>query len=159
MCVCVCVCVFVLYSLYSSSIQADISSLSTFVVLLVIILVMTYRHLHMVPHHSSCFWSLISCLSLIVSTPGSHQTDNASKTQFISFGTLQQLQKLDVALLPEKFPLFSFLSTAQDLGFTLVYSSLTFTKHIFNLTRSSYFHIRRLGVIRRSVSSSVSSLL
>ena len=40
-----------------------------------------------------------------------------------------------------------------DLGVT-VDSSLTFTEHISNLTRSSYFQLRRLRANRRSVSSS-----
>ena len=83
---------------------------------------------------------------------------NASKTQFIWFGTPQQLHKLDFALLSQKFPLFSFSSSVRDLGVTLD-SSLTFTEHISNLTRSSYFHLRRLRVIRRSVSSSIFTTL
>ena len=82
----------------------------------------------------------------------------ASTTQFIWFGTPQQLHKLDFALLSEKFPLFSFSSSVRDLGVTLD-SSLTFTEHISNLTRSSYFHLRRLRVIRRSVSSSIFTTL
>src|ERR1043165_7478661 len=83
---------------------------------------------------------------------------NASKTQFIWFGTPQQLHKLDFVLLSEKFPLFTFSSSVWDLGVTLD-SSLTFTEHISNLTRSSYFHLRRLRVIRRSDSSSIFTTL
>src|SRR6218665_3913462 len=33
--------------------------------------------------------------------------------------------------------------------------TLTFSEHVANLTRSSYFHLRRLRAIRRSVSSHV----
>ena len=83
---------------------------------------------------------------------------NASKTQFIWFGTPKQLQKLDFVLLSAKFPLFSFSTSVRDLGVTLD-SSLTFSEHISNLTRSSYFHLRRLRVIRRSVSSATFTTL
>ena len=78
---------------------------------------------------------------------------NSSKTQLIWFGTPQQLLKLDYTLLSEKFPHFTFSSSVRDLGVTLD-SSLTFTEHISKLTRSSYFQLRRLRAIRRSVSSS-----
>jgi hypothetical protein len=78
---------------------------------------------------------------------------NSSKTQLIWFGTPQQLLKLDYTLLSEKFPHFTFSSSVRDLGVTLD-CSLTFTEHISNLTRSSYFQLRRLRAIRRSVSSS-----
>ena len=83
---------------------------------------------------------------------------NSSKTQFIWLGTPQQLQKLDFVLLSEKFPLLSFSSSVRDLGVTLD-SSLTFSDHISNLTRSSYFHLRRLRAIRRSVSPSIFTTL
>jgi hypothetical protein len=79
---------------------------------------------------------------------------NASKTQFIWFGTPQQLQKIDFALLLELFPHYSFSSSVRDLGVTLD-SCLSFKDHISNLTRVSYFHLRRLRAVRRSVSSSV----
>ena len=83
---------------------------------------------------------------------------NASKTQFIWFGTPQQLLKIDFVLLLESFPHYSFSSTVRDLGVTLD-SSLSFKDHISNLTRSSYFHLRRLRAVRRSVSSSVFTTL
>ena len=96
---------------------------------------------------------------LIISTPGCHRLLlNTSKTQFIWLGTPQQLHKLELILLSEKFSLFSFSSSVRDLGVVLD-SSLTFTEHISNLTRSSYFHLRRLRVIRRSVSSSIFTTL
>src|SRR6218665_1919884 len=48
------------------------------------------------------------------------------------------------------FP-FSFHTTVRDLGVTLD-SALTFSQHISNLTRSSYFQLRRLRTIRKAVS-------
>ena len=80
---------------------------------------------------------------------------NSSKTQLrpILFGIRQQLLKLDYTLLSEKFPHFTFLSSVRHLGVTLD-SSITFTEHISKLTRSSYYQLRRLRAIRRSVSSS-----
>ena len=83
---------------------------------------------------------------------------NPSKTQYIWLGTRQQLKKLDFALLSAEFPHLSFSASVRDLGVTLD-CQLTFKKHISNLTRASYFHLRRLRVIRRSVSSSVFTTL
>src|SRR6218665_2847681 len=79
---------------------------------------------------------------------------NLNKTQFIWFGTPQQLSKLDLPLLIERFPSFTFHSSVRNLGAVLD-STLTFSEHVANLTRSSYFHLRRLRAIRRSVSSHV----
>src|SRR5678815_5243331 len=76
----------------------------------------------------------------------------SSKTQLIWLGTPQQLLKIDFSLLSENFPKFTFSTSVRDLhvGVTLD-SALTFSAHVTNLTRSSYFHLRRLRVIRRSV--------
>ena len=76
---------------------------------------------------------------------------NSSKTQLIWLGTPQQLMKIDISLLSKNFPQFTFSTCVRDLGVTLD-SSLTFSTHVTNLTRSSYFHLRRLRAIRRSVS-------
>src|SRR6218665_1220581 len=46
---------------------------------------------------------------------------------------------------------FTFLSSVRNLGVTID-SYLIFSNHISNLTRSSYFHLRRLRAIRKSVS-------
>src|SRR6218665_2106073 len=74
---------------------------------------------------------------------------NSAKTQLIWFGTPQQLLKLDHALLSDRFPHFTFQTTVRDLGVTLD-SALTFSHHISNLTRSSYFQLRRLRTIRKA---------
>src|SRR6218665_3174513 len=71
---------------------------------------------------------------------------NPNKTQFIWFGTPQQLSKLDLPLLTERFPSFAFHSNVRNLGVVLD-STLTFSDNVANLTRSSYFHLRRLRAI------------
>src|SRR6218665_2627875 len=68
---------------------------------------------------------------------------NSAKTQLIWFGTRQQLLKLDFPQLTNRFPSFTYCFSVRDLGVVLD-SSLTFSDHILNLTRSCYFHLRRL---------------
>src|SRR6218665_2939779 len=88
---------------------------------------MKYRHSCMVPHLPSYFGLLECNLSLIVSAPGYSQIDLTSKllkTQFIWFGTPEQLQKLDFAFLSEQFPLISFSSSVRDVA---IDSALTHT--------------------------------
>src|SRR6218665_2293661 len=63
-------------------------------------------------------------------------------------------QSLTSPLLTEKFLSFAFHSSVRNLGVVLD-SKLTFSEHVANLTRSpisSYFRLRRLRAIRRSVS-------
>jgi hypothetical protein len=79
---------------------------------------------------------------------------NSTKTQLIWLGTKQQLRKLNFSLLTDKFPSFTYSSSVRDLGVTID-SSLTFTEHISNLTRSCFFQLRRLRAIRRSVAPAV----
>src|SRR6218665_983399 len=62
---------------------------------------------------------------------------NPNKTQFIWFGTPQQLSKLDLPMLTERFPSFAFYSSVRNLGVVLD-STLTFSEHVANLIRSSY---------------------
>src|SRR6218665_2433854 len=79
---------------------------------------------------------------------------NPSKTQLIWLGTCQQLLKLDCALLAALFPQFTFLTSVRDLGVTLD-KTLSFSACISNLSRSSFYHLRRLHAVRRSVSMPV----
>src|SRR6218665_3346990 len=79
---------------------------------------------------------------------------NPNKTQFFWFGTAEQLSKLDLPMLTERFPSFAFHSRVRNLGVVLD-STFTFSEHVANLTRSSYFHLRRLRAIRHFVSSHV----
>src|SRR6218665_3718560 len=71
---------------------------------------------------------------------------NPNKTQFIWFGAPRQLSKLDLPLLTERFPSFAFHSSVRNLGVVLG-STLTFSEHVANLTRSSYFHLSRLSCL------------
>src|SRR6218665_386997 len=80
---------------------------------------------------------------------------NPSKTQLIWIGTRKQLLKLDFALLAAQFPQFTFLTSVRDLGVNLD-NILSFSAHISNLSRSSFYHLRRLRGVRRSVSMPVS---
>ena len=81
---------------------------------------------------------------------------NSSKTQLIWLGTRQQLIKLDYDLLAKQFPQFTFSTNVRNLGVTLD-STLSFSAHISNLSRSSFYHLRRLRAIRRSVPSPIFS--
>src|SRR5688572_8005347 len=76
---------------------------------------------------------------------------NSAKTQLIWFGTGPQLAKLDFTTLSQMFPAFTFSTSVRDLGVTLD-SNLTFKEHLSTLTRSCFYHLRRLRAIRRSVS-------
>ena len=79
---------------------------------------------------------------------------NPSKTQLIWFGSKHLLQTVDYALLARLYPSLSFSHVVRNLGVHLD-SALTFSHHFSLLTRSCYFHLRRLRVIRRSVSCDV----
>ena len=53
-------------------------------------------------------------------------------------------------MLTNRFLSFTYSSNVRDLGVVLD-SSLTFSDHILTLTRSCYFHLRRLRAIKRSI--------
>src|SRR6218665_1244494 len=79
---------------------------------------------------------------------------NPSKTQLIWLGTRQHLLKLGFALLGAQFPQFIFLTSVRDLGVTLD-NTFSFSAHISNLSRSSFYYLCRLREVRRSVSMPV----
>ena len=79
---------------------------------------------------------------------------NSAKTKLIWFGTRQQLAKLDIPFLSVTFPSLNFVSSVRNLG-VLLNSELTLSDHVSGLTRSCYYHLRRLRAVRRSVSASV----
>src|SRR5688572_9093864 len=82
---------------------------------------------------------------------------NFSKTQLIWLGTRQQLIKLDYDLLAKQFPQFTFSTNVRNLGVTPLDSTLSIFAHISNLSRSSFYRLRRLRAIRRSVPSPIFS--
>src|SRR6218665_859866 len=70
---------------------------------------------------------------------------NPSKTQFIWFGTRQQLVKLGLSAIVADFPYFIFSPDVRDLGVTLD-QELTFAPHIHCLCRDSYYQLRQLTI-------------
>src|SRR6218665_1738911 len=83
---------------------------------------------------------------------------NPTKTQFIWFGTHQQLAKIDLGSLAIKYPHFTFSSSVRDLGVTLD-QELTSVRHINVLCRSCYYQLRQLRVVSRSLSPPAASTL
>src|SRR6218665_2680990 len=71
---------------------------------------------------------------------------NPSKTQFIWFGTRQQLAKLDLSAIAADFPQFIFSPVVRDLGVTQD-QELTFVSHIHRLCRDSYYQLRQLRTV------------
>ena len=83
---------------------------------------------------------------------------NPNKTQYIWFGTRQQLAKINLEALTSEFPWVTFSSTVRDLGVTLD-QELTFRQHINLLCRSCYYQLRQLRVISRSLTPTAASTL
>src|SRR6218665_3769127 len=83
---------------------------------------------------------------------------NPSKTQFIWFGTRQQLAKLDLSAIAADFPHFIFSPVVRDLGLTLD-QELTFAPHIHRLCRDSYYQLRQLRTVIRTLTSESTATL
>ena len=83
---------------------------------------------------------------------------NPNKTQYIWFGTRQQLAKINLEALALEFPWITFSSSVRDLGVTLD-QELTFTRHINLLCRDCYYQLRQLRVISRSLTPTAASTL
>src|SRR6218665_995324 len=77
-----------------------------------------------------------------------------TKTQFIWFGTRQQLAKIDLGSLP----LNTRTSPSRPLSVTLD-QELTFVRHINLLCRSCYYQLRQFMVVSRSLSPAAASTL
>src|SRR6218665_2758056 len=71
---------------------------------------------------------------------------NPQKSQYIWFGTRQQLDKLDLAALSLESPTFVFATSVRDLG-VILDQELSFVEHITALTRSCFYHLRQLRVV------------
>ena len=76
---------------------------------------------------------------------------NATKTQFIWFGTRQQLAKRDLTSLASISPPLVSNDPVRNLG-VLLDSELTMDAHIKQLCRSCFFQLRRLRVVRNCLS-------
>src|SRR6218665_2048233 len=84
---------------------------------------------------------------------GTRYQELTRRQELIWFGTPQQLQKLDFLLFNDRFPQFVFSTSVRDPGVILDITVLTFSEHISNQTRSSYYQLRPLRTIRKSVST------
>ena len=71
------------------------------------------------------------------------------KTQIIWLGTRQQLRKVTVQTLRLPNATVSFSTVVNDLG--ILDSRLTMADHIAALSRSCFFHLRRLRSINQSL--------
>src|SRR6218665_2261808 len=81
---------------------------------------------------------------------------NRTKTQFVWFGTRQQLAKIDLGFLAIKYSHITFAFCVRDLEVTLD-QELTFVRHINILCRSCYYQLQQLGVVSRSLSPAAAS--
>src|SRR6218665_2648396 len=71
---------------------------------------------------------------------------NPAKTKFMWFSTRQQLAKLKVDDLANKFPTYTFSLTACDLG-VLLDQELTFALHLHHLSCDCYYQLRQLRTV------------
>ena len=76
---------------------------------------------------------------------------NPEKTQLIWLGTKHLHNKIDYDLLNSLFPSLSFSNCIRNLGVYLD-SNLTFKEHFARLTRSCFYQLRQIRVIRSSLS-------
>src|SRR6218665_2909339 len=83
---------------------------------------------------------------------------NSAKAQFIWLGTRQQLVRLDMAALSAAFPLLTFSSAVRDLGITLD-CELTFSTHIYLLSRDCFYQLRQLRTVTRPLTASETATL
>ena len=81
---------------------------------------------------------------------------NASKTELVWFGMRASLQKMSLLdlILSVDADIVTPTTFVRDLGVYLD-NQLTMKKHISLLTRTCYFHLRRLRQIRRTVGREV----
>ena len=77
---------------------------------------------------------------------------NEDKTQLIWLGTRQQLDKITVQTLTLPNATVPFSTVVNDLGVHLD-SQLTMADHIAALSRSCFFHLRRIRSINQSLTS------
>ena len=73
---------------------------------------------------------------------------NDDKTEFIVFGSKQQLEKISVGHIRIGSSDISPSSNVRNLG-VILDSHMTLGNHISNLCKSAHFHIRNIGLIRK----------
>ena len=87
-----------------------------------------------------------------------HLSVNPSKTEYLLVGTPQQRHKLTSTSISFRGTILSPSESCQNLG-VLFDSDLSFDKHISNVCRSSFYHIRQLRQIRSSLDSNSAIIL
>ena len=100
--------------------------------------------------------SLISkvsaCISEIDSWMSSNRLKlNSEKTQFIWFGTKQQLKKVSIDRISLGDGEVEFLQTVNDLGVHLD-ANLVMKDHVNRISRAAFYQLRQLRVVRKSLS-------
>jgi len=83
---------------------------------------------------------------------------NEEKTQIIWLGTRQQLDKVMVQMMKWENATVPFSSVVNNLG-VLLDGQLTIANHVAALSRSCFFHLRWLRVIKQSLTSDATRTL
>ena len=83
---------------------------------------------------------------------------NPAKTQYIWIGTTQARQKIDQSVLASAFPDWKPLDVVRDFG-VLLDGGLTLADHVNSICRSSYYELRQIRVVRRTLSSDAAATL
>ena len=83
---------------------------------------------------------------------------NTDKTQFIWLGSRQQLQKVRVNAVHLGTDVVNFQTTVGNLGVTID-SQMTMTAHVRRICRTSFYQLRQLRTVRRSLSSEACTTL
>ena len=96
---------------------------------------------------------LVQCMESVEQWMGSNRLRlNVDKTQLIWIGTRQQLSKIIIKETLLQSATVPFSSAVTNLGVTID-SELRMADHIANLCKSSYFQLRQLRQIRRSLTT------
>ena len=96
---------------------------------------------------------LVQCMESVEQWMGSNRLRlNVDKTQLIWIGTRQQLSKIIIKETLLQSAIVPFSSAVTNLGVTID-SELRMADHIANLCKSSYFQLRQLRQIRRSLTT------
>jgi hypothetical protein len=94
-----------------------------------------------------------NCIAEIESWLSSNRLKlNADKTQFVWLGSWQQLNKFDIPTVNLGGNFVSVQSSVMDLG-VLLDNKLTMKDHVDKICRSSFYQLRQLRTIRKSLPS------